>query len=71
MMNNPALLTDMGNIFWDDGPTAFSLVLAPTICYAAAAFMYAKKHNWPLVVTYSGYAWANVGLLWMDRILNK
>lgn len=45
--------------------TAF-LVVVPTPCYAGASGMYLWQKNWPLAITYSGYAWANLGLLWMD-----
>jgi hypothetical protein len=48
---------------------SFWLILAPTLCYAAAATVYAVQRNWPMVIVYSGYAWANVGLLWLDRLM--
>lgn len=47
------------------------LILIPTLCYALAACLYAWHRNWPLVIVYSGYAWANVGLLWLDRLAPK
>ena len=47
----------------------FWLILIPTLCYSSAAAMYAWQKNWPLAITYSGYAWANLGLLWMDRLM--
>lgn len=50
---------------------SFLFILIPTLCYAGAATVYAFKHNWPLVIVYSGYAWANLGLLWLDRLMNR
>lgn len=47
------------------------LILVPTLCYAAAAAMYAWQGQWPLAITYSGYSWANIGLLWLDRVMPK
>jgi hypothetical protein len=49
----------------------FFLILVPTACYGLAALMYAMQKNWPMVIVYSGYAWANVGLLWLDRLMSK
>lgn len=46
----------------------FWLVLIPTLCYAGAAGMYWWQGDKPLAITYSGYAWANVGLLWVDLL---
>lgn len=46
----------------------FLLILIPTLCYSGAACMYAWQKNWALAITYSGYAWANLGLLWLDRM---
>ena len=51
-------------------PTA-ALIIIPGICYGLAAGMYAMQSNWPLVVVYSGYAWANIGLLWLDAKMVK
>lgn len=45
------------------------LIIVPTLCYAGAAGMYLWQKNWPLAITYSGYAWANLGLLWLDRAM--
>jgi hypothetical protein len=50
---------------------SFWLILAPTACYAAAAVVYGIQKNWPMVVVYSGYAWANCGLLALDRVMAK
>lgn len=50
---------------------SFALILIPTGCYALAAFIYAWQKNWPLVIVYSGYAWANTGLLWLDLVMAK
>jgi len=48
-----------------------SLIVIPTLCYVGAALTYGWQKNWPLAITYSGYAWANLGLLWMDRLMTK
>jgi hypothetical protein len=45
---------------------SFWLILAPTLCYSAAAVVYGIQKNWPLVIVYTGYAFANVGLLAID-----
>lgn len=45
-----------------------ALILIPTACYALACAVYAWQGNWPLAIVYSGYAWANAGLLWLDRL---
>lgn len=50
---------------------SFALILIPTACYALAAMIYAAQKNWPLVIVYTGYAWANCGLLWLDRLMPK
>ena len=50
---------------------SFWMILIPTICYSVAAGIYALSRNWPLVIVYSGYAWANCGLLWLDRLMAK
>ena len=44
------------------------LITIPTICYALAAMAYGFQKNWPMVIVYSGYAWANLGLAWLDRM---
>lgn len=46
----------------------FLFILIPTICYGAASFLYALTGKYPLAVTYAGYAFANIGLLWLDRL---
>lgn len=51
-------------------PTA-ALIVIPGICYALAAGLYAVQSNWPLVIVYSGYAFSNCGLLWIDRLMSK
>jgi len=48
-----------------------ALIIVPTLAYLGAAGMYAYQKNWPLAITYSGYAWANMGLLWLDRLMAK
>ena len=50
---------------------SFWFVLIPTACYAGASIYYGLAKNWPLAIVYSGYAWANVGLLWLDRLMAK
>jgi hypothetical protein len=47
------------------------LLIVPTACYTGAAGVYAFNRNWPMVIVYSGYAWANCGLLWLDRLMAK
>jgi len=44
----------------------FALILVPTLCYASASVIYFIRGDSSLGITYSGYAWANVGLLWLD-----
>lgn len=46
-----------------------ALIIIPGICYGLAAGMYLAQRNWPLAIVYSGYCWANVGLLWLDRLM--
>lgn len=48
-----------------------ALIIVPGLCYAMAAVLYGKQGNWPLVIIYAGYALANGGLLWLDRIMAK
>lgn len=50
---------------------SFYLLLIPTACYTLAACVYGWQQNWPLVIVYSGYAFANTGLLWLDMMLAK
>lgn len=45
---------------------AFWFVLVPTLCYAGASVSYGLKKDWPMSIVYSGYAWANIGLLWLE-----
>jgi hypothetical protein len=54
-----------------EASVTFALILIPTACYSLAALIYATQKNWPLAITYSGYAWANCGLLWLDRLMAK
>ena len=49
----------------------FFLILVPTACYAIAAVVYGIQHNWPMVIVYFGYSFANIGLLWLDRLMAK
>ena len=48
---------------------SFWLILIPTVAYLLAAGVYAVNGNWPLSIVYSGYAWANLGLLWLDKVM--
>lgn len=50
---------------------SFWMVLIPAICYGVAAMSYVSQKNWPLAIMYSGYAWAAIGALWLDRIMAK
>lgn len=50
---------------------SFYLLLIPTAAYVLAAIVYCFGGNFPLAITYSGYAWANVGLLWLDRLMSR
>ena len=50
---------------------SFYLILIPAISYTLASGAYAWQGNWPLTIMYSGYAWAAVGALWLDRLLAK
>jgi hypothetical protein len=47
------------------------LIVIPTICYALASVAYGIQANWPMSVVYAGYAFANTGLLWLDRLMSK
>lgn len=48
-----------------------ALIIIPTICYGMAAVAYGIHKNWPLAITYFGYAFANCGLIMLDRLLTK
>jgi hypothetical protein len=50
---------------------SFCLLLIPTISYLLAAMVYASQRNWPLAIVYWHYMGANVGLLWLDRVMSK
>lgn len=50
---------------------SFWLILVPTVAYALAAVVYAHEKNWPLAIVYWHYAGANLGLLWLDRVLKS
>ena len=43
-----------------------ALIIIPGLCYLAASIIYLWQNNWPMAIIYSGYAWANAGLWWMD-----
>lgn len=48
---------------------SFWLILVPAVSYAGATLVYGAQKNWPLAIMYSGYAWAAVGALWLDRVM--
>jgi hypothetical protein len=50
---------------------AFWFVLVPTLCYAAAMGVYLLRGDWSMGIVYSGYAWANIGLLWLEVIKSR
>lgn len=50
---------------------SFYLLLIPTLAYVLAAMAYSFQGNWPLTIVYSGYAWANLGLIWLDRLMAR
>lgn len=50
---------------------AFWFVLIPTLCYAGAMGYYLSVKDVPMSIIYSGYAWANVGLLWLEVMRHK
>lgn len=50
---------------------SFYLLLIPTIAYLLASMGYGLGGNWPLAIVYFGYAFANTGLLWLDRLMTK
>ena len=45
---------------------AFWFVLVPTLCYAGAMAVYLFRGDAAMAIVYSGYAWANVGLIWLE-----
>lgn len=47
------------------------LIAVPGICYLGAASAYALQRNWPMAIVYSGYAWAQAGLWWLDKVMTK
>jgi len=50
---------------------AFWFVLVPTLCYAAASGVYLFRGDAPMAIVYSGYAWANIGLIWLETVKNR
>lgn len=50
---------------------SFWLLLVPTVCYGLAAVVYGLQGSYPMSVVYTGYAFANCGLIWLDRLLTK
>ncbi len=48
-----------------------ALIIIPGVCYLLAALIYAYQQSWPMAIVYSGYAWANAGLWWLDRVMAK
>lgn len=47
------------------------LILIPGVCYGLAAVAYAFGKNWPMVIVYSGYAFSNCGLYWLDSLMKS
>lgn len=47
------------------------LILIPGICYGLAAMGYSFQKNWPMSIVYTGYAFSNCGLYWLDRLMAK
>jgi uncharacterized protein involved in cysteine biosynthesis len=45
---------------------SFWLLLVPTVAYALAAIAYGLQDRWPLCVIFSGYAFSNLGFLYID-----
>lgn len=41
-----------------------ALVVIPTLCYAGVAWNEWTRANGPMCVTFTGYAFANIGLIW-------
>lgn len=50
---------------------AFWFVLIPTLCYAGAMVYYLAVGAQQMAIIYSGYAWANVGLLWLELLRGR
>lgn len=48
-----------------------ALIVIPGLCYALAAGVYGWQKNWPMAIVYSGYAFSNCGLYWLDRLMAK
>ena len=46
-------------------------ILIPGLCYLAEACVCAWQRDWPMVIVYSGYAFANVGLLLLDTRMTQ
>jgi hypothetical protein len=49
---------------------SFWLLLVPTVAYGFAAVVYGLQKNWPLAIVYWHYMGANIGLLWLDRVMS-
>lgn len=41
------------------------LVVVVTVLYVGAAIAYGLTRNWASVIVFSGYAIANIGVIWM------
>lgn len=39
------------------------LIIIPTLCYAGQSAWHAGRGEWPMCVTFAGYAFANCGFL--------
>jgi hypothetical protein len=51
-------------------PTA-ALIIIPGVAYLLAAILYGWQGKWPQCITFAGYAFSNIGLLWLDRLMAK
>lgn len=49
----------------------FWFVFVPTVCYAGAMVYYLLVGAHQMAIIYSGYAWANVGLLWLEALRTR
>lgn len=45
----------------------FWFILVSTMLYTGAAISFAAEKQWPMMIVYTGYAFANIGFLMMAR----
>lgn len=50
---------------------SFWLLLVPTLAYGLACGVYISQRNWPLAIVYWHYMGANIGLLWLDKVMSR